>query len=83
MPTKGRPARLMGLLISGLSFKSELRRSFISIAALLVKVTAKIFSGATPLLIKFKILSVMVLVLPAPAPAKTKSGPSNVSTAIF
>ena len=56
-------------------------RSRISLAALLVKVTAKIRSGATPLFIKFTILCVIVLVFPAPAPAIIRSGPFICSAA--
>ena len=51
-------------------------RSFISLAALLVKVSAKILKGSIPLVIKCAILIVRTLVLPEPAPTK----PSMVGT---
>ena len=51
-------------------------RSFISPAALFVKVIAKISYGATPRrAIKYAILRVSTRVFPEPAPATTKSGP--------
>src|SRR3989338_2059613 len=58
-------------------------RVLISPAALLVKVTAKIFSGLAPFAIRYLIRSVITLVFPAPAPAITKTGPSVASTASF
>ena len=57
-------------------------RSAISLAALLVKVTARIESGATPFSrISQAMRLVMTRVLPDPAPARISSGPSVVSTA--
>src|SRR3989338_554842 len=58
-------------------------RSRISFAALLVKVTARIFSGATPWRMSSAMRSVMTLVFPAPAPATIRSGPSLWRTARF
>ena len=56
--------------------------SFISLAALLVNVIAKIFSKLTFLFsIKYAILVVNTFVFPLPAPAITKTGPSVVITA--
>ncbi len=57
--------------------------SDISLAALLVKVTAKIFSGGTPFFRRCKMRDIIVLVLPAPAPATIKSGPSMQRAASF
>jgi len=71
--TKGRPELLSPCPI----------RSRISLAALLVKVTARMAEGAVPVSIRWRILSVIVLVLPAPAPAKTKTGPLVDATAFF
>ena len=57
-------------------------RSFISPAALLVKVTARIASEATPLSrIRWPMRWVMTRVLPLPAPARIRVGPSVASTA--
>ena len=57
-------------------------RSFISRAALLVKVTARISDGrARPRLRIWAIRVVSTRVLPVPAPASTSTGPSSVSTA--
>ncbi len=57
-------------------------RSFISRAALLVKVTASISrSRARPVSTKWAIRAISVLVLPVPAPASISSGPSSVSAA--
>ncbi len=56
-------------------------RSFISRAALLVKVTAKIRLGWMPLWISAAMRKVMTRVLPVPAPASTRSGPESVVTA--
>ena len=51
-------------------------RSFISAAALLVKVTAQIEAGSNMCcLIKLTILVVITLVFPDPAPARTRQGP--------
>ena len=58
-------------------------RSRISLADLLVKVIARIDSGATPLLIISAIRSVMTLVLPAPAPAIIIKGPLWYKDASF
>ena len=53
-------------------------RSFISFAALLVKVMAVTFSGAMPASpVSQAIFWVMTRVLPLPAPASTNSGPSR------
>ena len=57
-------------------------RSFISRAALLVKVTARISDGrARPRLRMCAMRVVSTRVLPVPAPASTSTGPSSVSTA--
>ena len=57
-------------------------RSFISLAALLVKVTAKIFQGmAVRVPINWAIRAVKTLVLPVPAPDRTSKGPSRIVTA--
>ena len=54
---------------------SSVTRSFISPAALLVKVIANISCGLTPRsLIKWAMRLVKTLVLPEPAPATIKSG---------
>ncbi len=58
-------------------------RSFISRAALLVKVTARTFSGGTPSAISWAIRQVITRVLPEPAPASTRSGPRVCITASF
>ena len=58
-------------------------RSFISRAALLVKVTAKIRAEGTPFSISRAIRCVMTRVLPEPAPAKMSMGPPAHSTASF
>ena len=61
-----------------------LTRDFISAAALLVKVMAKMLQGATFLASKrYAIRWVTVLVLPEPAPAKISSGPSVVMHASY
>ena len=57
------------------------RRSRISLAALLVKVTARIASAGTPLASSRAIRAVITRVFPEPAPAKTSNGPSSCSTA--
>ena len=57
------------------------KRDFNSLAALFVKVIAKIVSGFTPCRIKLSIRLINVLVLPDPAPAIIKTGPWRVSTA--
>ncbi len=57
-------------------------RAFISRAALLVKVTARIWLGqALRLAIRCASRAVSAAVLPVPAPASTSTGPSVVSTA--
>ena len=57
------------------------RRSFISFAALLVKVMARIFSGGTPISpTRWAMRAVKTRVLPLPAPASTRTAPSVVST---
>ena len=57
-------------------------RSFISRAALLVKVTARISPGrARPVARMWAMRVVSTRVLPVPAPASTSTGPSSVSTA--
>src|SRR5208282_2453986 len=57
-------------------------RSAISDEALLVKVTARIDSGITPIFsIRQAIRNVMTRVFPLPAPARMSTGPSVVSTA--
>jgi hypothetical protein len=57
-------------------------RSFISRAALLVKVTARICEGkAFPVARMWAMRVVSTRVLPVPAPASTRTGPSVVSTA--
>jgi hypothetical protein len=60
----------------------RLTRSFISRAALLVKVTARIWLGqARRVAIRCARRAVSAAVLPVPAPARTSTGPSVVSTA--
>ncbi len=57
-------------------------RSFISRAALLVKVTARIsFGRARPRVSRCAIRAVSARVLPVPAPASIRTGPSSASTA--
>ena len=57
-------------------------RVFISRAALLVKVTARISEGrARAMLMMWAMRVVRTRVLPVPAPASTSTGPSSVSTA--
>ena len=56
-------------------------RPCISLAALLVKVTARISPGCTPLLIRLATRWVNTRVLPLPAPASTRTGPDKASTA--
>src|SRR5438876_3167403 len=57
-------------------------RSRISSAALLVNVTARIFSGRdAPLRIRYAMRWTITRVLPLPAPARTRAGPSPCSTA--
>ncbi len=56
-------------------------RSFISPAALLVKVMARISNGETPSSIRWAMRCVSTRVLPEPAPATTSSGPSVWITA--
>ena len=57
-------------------------RSFISRAALLVKVTARMFWGrARPVATMWVMRVVSTRVLPVPAPASTSTGPSSASTA--
>ena len=57
-------------------------RSFISRAALLVKVTASTWLGnALRLARMWAIRVVRTRVLPVPAPASTSTGPSSASTA--
>lgn len=59
-------------------------RSFISLAALLVKVIMRIDSGAICFsVMRYSTLYVRTLVFPDPAPAKMITGPSVVSTASF
>jgi hypothetical protein len=61
---------------------SAATRSFISRAALLVKVTARMSKGrARPVAIRWAIRVVSTRVLPVPAPARTSTGPSVASTA--
>jgi hypothetical protein len=61
---------------------SRSTRSAISLAALLVKVTARIDSGATPFSrISQAMRLVITRVLPEPAPARISRGPSVASTA--
>ena len=55
--------------------------SFISAAALFVKVSANISLGAAPFSIILAILQVRTLVFPDPAPAIIKEGPSMPLTA--
>src|ERR1035438_5229721 len=71
-------AMASGVLDLGRSLRT---RSCISRAALLVKVTARIFPGATPLAMRWAMRNVMTRVLPVPAPARIRTGPFNVSTA--
>ena len=55
--------------------------NFISLAALLVKVSAKIEEAGLPDSIILAILLMITFVLPEPAPASICSGPSMVLTA--
>lgn len=60
------------------------QRSFISLAALFVKVIAKMLYGKTCFsLIKYAILCVKRRVFPLPAPAVTKTAPSVCKSAFF
>ncbi len=63
--------------------RSTADRSFISSAALLVKVTARMRSGAMRWRISSAMRKVTTRVLPVPAPARTSSGPESVLTASF
>ena len=68
-----------------LAFSSPTKRpilSFISRAALLVKVNASICQGFIPCIKSQAILYVSTRVLPDPAPAITKLAPSQYSTAM-
>src|SRR6187397_3650618 len=57
-------------------------RAFISPAALLVKVTARMASEGTPFSrMRWAMRCVITRVLPLPAPARMRTGPSVVSTA--
>ena len=56
----------------------EVRRSFISFAALLVKVMLKIFSGEIPESKRYCILATKLLVFPLPALALQKIGEGAV-----
>src|SRR3954464_82625 len=60
---------------------SLLTRSCISRAALLVKVTPRMFPGAMPRSTMCAMRKVITRVLPVPAPARIKTGPFNVSAA--
>ena len=60
---------------------SLVTRSCISRAALLVKVTARMWSGGNPASIMWAMRKVITRVLPVPAPARIKTGPRMVSTA--
>ena len=69
MPSAGWPSR-------------SATRVFISRAALLVKVTARIsFGRALPVESRCAMRAVSARVLPVPAPASISTGPSSVSTA--
>ena len=73
---------LTSLLCGFASSSSEVTRSRISRAALLVNVTARTWPGkARPVSRICAKRVVSTRVLPVPAPASTKSGPSMVSTA--
>ncbi len=56
-------------------------RSFISVAAFLVKVRARIRSAGTPFSIRYAIREVRTRVFPDPAPATMRTGPSTHVTA--
>ena len=60
---------------------SAATRCFISSAALLVNVMARIEDGGTPSSTRWAILWVRTRVLPEPAPATTSSGPPRWTTA--
>src|ERR1051325_5014888 len=60
---------------------SSLTRSSISRAALLVKVTARMFPGAMPRAIMCAMRKVITRVLPVPAPARIRTGPLIVAAA--
>ena len=70
---------------SGGSPSASRTRSFISDAALSVKVTARMFLGSRPgtFWSRQTIRCVMTRVLPLPGPAIISSGPSPCSTALF
>src|ERR1035438_203698 len=85
-PRQGDEGR--GALLSAFDFRlstgfgrSRVTRSCISRAALLVKVTARMLAGGTPLAIRWAMRNVLAPVLPVPAPARIRTGPFNVSTA--
>ena len=66
-----------------LPFTKDFTLSFISLAALLVKVTARTDPALTPVCIRYAVLMVMTLVFPEPAPARMRRGPSICTTASF
>ena len=75
VPSQGMPSTLPSPI-------SMAMRLFISRAALLVKVTARICEGkARPVASMWAMRVVSTRVLPVPAPASTSTGPSVVSTA--
>ena len=74
VPSHGMPSTICPTMVP--------TRSFISRAALLVKVTARIsFGRARPVARMCAMRVVSTRVLPVPAPASTSTGPSSVSTA--
>ena len=74
VPSQGMP--------SAIEPTSAPTRSFISRAALLVKVTARMSNGrAFAVAIRWAMRVVSTRVLPVPAPASTSTGPSVASTA--
>lgn len=83
---KGANGGAVGLLIGGGFWRFEVGRSLrtrscISRAALLVKVTPRMWPGATPRRRRKAMRWVMTRVLPVPAPARMSTGPLMDSTA--
>ena len=71
------------VILLPLSPTTETILSFISLAALFVKVVNNIFEGSIPLAIIYWALAIITLVLPAPAVAVVSAGPFICLTAVF